>query len=172
MDGNLPSTNAEPPTLDQLITSLKQEDAATRLPAIRQAVSTPANGEWLGGRIKTLLSHFYRPDMDPRVERKIAEDWISTLKKFPQFALEAAVSEYLETGTHRPAPGHIAKLAKKHLDRVKALVDDAARPQLVDSPSLPEPSPEESEVARQERRRRADEIMNKFRRPSHGWGSV
>ena len=134
MDGNLPATNAKPPKLSELIESLNAPDACKRLAEIRHAVQAPVNLEWLEARKETLFSHYFRPKMDERIEEAADADWFNVLGKFPQFALEAAVSEYLETGTHRPAPGHIARLAKKHLDRVNARIGDLTRPKIVEEP--------------------------------------
>ncbi|MGY0793163.1 hypothetical protein ACW7BJ_27670 [Azospirillum argentinense] len=77
------------------------------LPALEDYLR-PANDTWIDGRIVTLLSHYYVPNVPFDVQVAAHEDWVRLLSPFPQWAIEAAVDEWLSRpGRQKPMPGDI-----------------------------------------------------------------
>lgn len=59
-----------------------------------------------------LLSHYYRPEIDPDVERAQMKDWFAVLSPFPQEAVEYACAHYLRNQPNRrPTPAEIRNRA-------------------------------------------------------------
>ena len=86
-------------------------DAETGLAELNKYLA-PSNREWLAGRVLTLLSHFYTPDMPEQLHRAVGQDWVDALGEFPRHAVESACREYLSRDSrYRPTPGQIAALA-------------------------------------------------------------
>ncbi|WP_085552254.1 hypothetical protein [Azospirillum agricola] len=80
----------------------------TFIPAL-EAHLEPADGQWINGRVAALLAHYYVPDMPMALQVATLGDWITLLSRFPQWAIEAAVDEWLDRpGRQRPMPGDIA----------------------------------------------------------------
>lgn len=72
------------------------------------------SAEWIAGRVTTLLSHFYRPDIPEEVAEAVMMDWISALRNTPKDAIQAGCASYLSSATTtRPTPGVILDLAHK-----------------------------------------------------------
>ena len=74
--------------------------------------SVPPNGgphaEWIAGRVKVLLSHYYQPEIAPEVEEEGLADWIESLLPFPHDAIAQATRAYLrDQPRRRPTPGDI-----------------------------------------------------------------
>ncbi len=70
--------------------------------------------EWIGGRIFTLLGHFWRDDDPAKLTSAIAADWVGVLVKFPRHAIARACTEYLRSGTSKPKPADIVRLASRY----------------------------------------------------------
>lgn len=58
--------------------------------------SEPDGPDWLAGRVKVLLSHFYDPGRDEPVEEAVIEDWLYTLVDYPRAVVQAACILYLK----------------------------------------------------------------------------
>lgn len=75
----------------------------------------PVNGghaEWIAGRVQTLLSHYFSPELSPEVREAAIDDWITALVAFPREAIAAACDGYLrDQPRRRPTPGDIASRA-------------------------------------------------------------
>lgn len=87
------------------------------------------NGPWIAGRIETLLSHYFQPDNPVEVFEGALDDWIATLEKFPQEAIEHACGVWVRNyQSKRPTPASIANLAqhwrKVERERAKASTSD------------------------------------------------
>lgn len=96
-----------------------------------------SHGEWITGRIMTLLQHYYQPDAHNEVKEAAFHDWVSLLSDFSQRAIEHACGSYLQDQPRRrPTPGDIIrrceayrdKMARKsqHLTEVEVQVADFA----------------------------------------------
>lgn len=71
-------------------------------------VLKPASPKWIAGRIETLLSHYFRPATDERIEEAAMIDWIEALSGFSQDQIGSACSQYLrQEPKRRPTPADI-----------------------------------------------------------------
>lgn len=86
--------------------------------------------EWIGGRILTLLSHYWRDDDPVELTAAIGKDWADVLEGFPKEAIEAACLRFMRTGKRKPVPGEIYQLAAEAMPR----------PQIVRQAPPPEPA--------------------------------
>lgn len=78
------------------------------VPEVEHELS-PADEDWINGRVATLLVHYYVPNVPHELQVMALEDWIRILSPFPQWAIEAAVDEWLNRpGRQKPMPGDIA----------------------------------------------------------------
>lgn len=97
-----------------------------------------AHREWIGGRILTLLSHYWREDDPVELTAAIGADWAEVLEGIPQEYIHRACIQYLRDEPRRkPAPGVIYSAAKSLMPR----------PQVVRTPEPQRPekcSPEEA----------------------------
>ena len=74
------------------------------------------NSGWLAGRITTLLSHYYTPDIPATLSEAAMVDWLAVLDGLPTDDIERACMDYLrEQPRRRPTPGDIRQrvLAKR-----------------------------------------------------------
>lgn len=74
------------------------------------------NSGWLAGRITTLLSHYYTPDIPAALSEAAMVDWLAVLDGLPRDDIERACMDYLrDEPDRRPTPGRIRKrvLAKR-----------------------------------------------------------
>lgn len=71
-------------------------------------VLKPALPKWIAGRIETLLSHYFRPVTDERIEEAAMIDWIKALSGFSQEQIASACDQYLrQEPKRRPVPADI-----------------------------------------------------------------
>ncbi|MFG6535774.1 hypothetical protein [Sulfitobacter sp. CS16] len=125
------------------------------LPANQNAAWTPSSPEraaradhreWIGGRVVTLLSHYWRDDDDDALTAAIAADWADVLEGLPQEAIRKACIQYQrEEPRRKPTPGAIYALAREAMPR----------PSLV---RQPEPEQERREPTDEERARVAEYV--------------
>ena len=110
----------------------------------RSPTSTPsspgplpgANREWIGGRITTLLAHYWRTDDPPELIAEILADWMDVLEPFPGPAIEHACKTYLQSQPSRkPTPADIRNRAAAWVDQRKPR-----------APALPPPPPPKRDV--------------------------
>lgn len=103
--------------------------------------------EWIGGRILTLLGHYWREDDPVELTGAIARDWAEILQGLPADVIQGAVMRYLRDEPRRkPTPGAIYAIA----------LDMVPRPKIVPrSPSLGKSAPPKERVSAD----RAAEIM-------------
>lgn len=74
--------------------------------------------EWIGGRVATLLNHYFRPDDPDMMSAAIGKDWADVLEGLPQDAIQRACVRYLRDEPRRkPTPGDIYRLAKLEMPR-------------------------------------------------------
>jgi len=74
--------------------------------------------EWIGGRVVTLLSHYWRDDDDDSLTGAIAADWADVLEGIPRDAIQKACLKYQRTEPRRkPTPGAIYALAREAMPR-------------------------------------------------------
>lgn len=74
--------------------------------------------EWIGGRVVTLLSHYWRDDDDESLTGAIAADWADVLEGIPRAAIQKACLNYQRTEPRRkPTPGAIYALAREAMPR-------------------------------------------------------
>lgn len=128
-----------------------------------QTLSTPADREWIAGRVATLLSHFYVSSMGGTEMRAVAEDWISALAQFPRWAIQEACQEYLVTQERKPTIAAIrtltqAKMGTVSLMRVRAMQGPGDDRPWLRTQDRKGPSPAD----RAERARIAAEVIGSF----------
>lgn len=85
--------------------------------------------EWIGGRILTLLSHYWREDDPVELTAAIGRDWADVLEGLPQDAIQAACLKHLRSSQRKPTPAGIYQLA----------LEAMPRPQIVRPVKVPEP---------------------------------
>lgn len=73
----------------------------------------PASKEWLGGRIASLLSHYFMATNSEAINTLIATDWLEALQYLPQSAVGGACKVWLENEKYKPKPSDIRNLAIK-----------------------------------------------------------
>lgn len=73
---------------------------------------------WIGGRIITLLSHYWRDDDPVELTGALGKDWADVLEGLPKDAIQSAAVKYLrENPRKRPTPGAIYEMAREFLPR-------------------------------------------------------
>lgn len=71
-----------------------------------------AHRGWIGGRIVTLLGHYWREDDPTELTAALAKDWADLLEGYPRAAIEDACKSYLRDQPRRkPTPGDICNRA-------------------------------------------------------------
>lgn len=94
--------------------SKAEADAARRALA---PLSRPADPLWIGQRVVTLLYHYFVGDVAPAAIEAMAKDWISELRQFPEWSIEAACAWWLSRDNpkrgKRPLPGDISERAAR-----------------------------------------------------------
>ena len=68
--------------------------------------------KWLGGRIATLLSHYYVVSSSQALNTAIASDWLDALQGIPQGFIERAIKQWRNEQTRKPTPADIRILAR------------------------------------------------------------
>lgn len=115
--------------------NLPANQRAEWVPSLAEQEARKEHREWIGGRVLTLLSHFWREDDDLALTAAIGADWADVLEGLPQDAIKKACTQYLrESGRRKPTPGEIYTLAREHMPRPQVV-----RPR-------PEPEPAEKRV--------------------------
>ena len=70
--------------------------------------------EWIGGRIITLLSHYWRDDDPVELTAAIGADWADVLEGLPQDVIQKACIQYQRDEPRRkPTPGAIYSIARE-----------------------------------------------------------
>lgn len=81
-----------------------------------------AHREWIGGRILTVLSHYWREDDPVELTAAIGADWADVLEGIPQEFIQRACIQYQRDEPRRkPTPGAIYKLAQSMMPRPVAV---------------------------------------------------
>jgi len=79
------------------------------------------HGQWISGRVETLLAHYFQPDNPSEVLEAAIDDWVDMLKPFSQQAIQAACTEYLRSEPRRrPTPGAIRDFAERAVENARA----------------------------------------------------
>lgn len=74
--------------------------------------------EWIGGRIETLLSHYFQPDQPQEVTEAALDDWVEVLVDYSQDHIENACKTYMRNQPRkRPTPGDIRSICEQQRDR-------------------------------------------------------
>ena len=93
--------------------------AAREALALLDAYLEPAKSADIAGRINSLLSHYFVPDMHGMTTQGIAGDWLDVLARYPFWAVEKACLDWISTeDKRRPTPAAIKA-------RCERLVGDA-----------------------------------------------
>lgn len=67
-----------------------------------------AQGEWIAGRVATLLSHYFQPDNPQPVQDEALVDWVKQLTGYSEGQIEGACQLYLRNQPRRrPTPGDV-----------------------------------------------------------------
>jgi len=90
---------------------------------------------WISGRVKVLLSHFWRPDDPVEVEEALLRDWVECLKDFTTDEINTACRAYLarpersEAGRAiRPGPWIIVRMIERQRAHDQAIRRKASPP--------------------------------------------
>lgn len=96
--------------------------ARSMIPAYERYLA-PASPPWVSGRVATLMSHYYTPDMPQALGAAVFGDWIDILDDLPAHAIQEAAKKWLRTEPRRrPGPGDIRELAMRLVgDEIKTL---------------------------------------------------
>ncbi len=118
-----------------------------------------AHREWIGGRVLTLLSHYWRDDDPIELTAAIGRDWADVLEGLPEEYIQRACLKYLRTEPRRkPTAGAIYQMARDLIPSPKVV---RSRPM-----SKEEAEEYQKSTARDridpERKAQADAIMAKF----------
>lgn len=107
-DGEFAGVAENPMWAPPALTDQQRERViGTIIPAL-EAFLVPADEQWINGRVATLLSHYYVPNVPMELQIAALGDWVRLLSRFPQWAVEAAVDEWLNRpGRQKPMPGDI-----------------------------------------------------------------
>lgn len=112
---------------------------------------TPALDLDILAHIKRLLGFYYK---DPSVSVKeiaaAAELWVECLAEFPEWAIHAAIKEYLKNDEkgHKPKPGQIVALCRREVSKYRLLLWRANEIINAKPPEEPRRPPTEEEKAR------------------------
>ena len=87
---------------------------------------------WIGGRVLTLLNHYWREDDPAEMTAAIGADWADVLEGLPQDAIQKACVRYMRENSYKPKPADIYQLAREFMPR----------PAVVPSTRVPEPKKE------------------------------
>lgn len=86
-------------------------DEAAQISEACEYLSKPATRKWIAGRVVTLLSQYFAPNMDEGVSAAIADDWCAMLDAYPAWAIANACRWWMgRENPHRnrrPLPGDI-----------------------------------------------------------------
>lgn len=107
---------------------------SARLPAstdeadqVDQAIaylSIPAPRKWIAGRVLTLLSQYFAPNMDEKISAAIADDWCEMLAEYPAWSIANACRWWMgrenQHKHRRPLPGDIQERAWVEMERIRA----------------------------------------------------
>lgn len=81
--------------------------------------SSAASPEWIAGRIRVLLSHYFRPDDPEEVRDAALVDWITALNGFSAEQIDAACADHIrKEAKWRPSPASIRERCEKRENRV------------------------------------------------------
>ena len=132
-------------------------------------LTVPAPRKWVAGRVVTLLSQYFAPNMDESITAAIADDWCAMLADYPAWAIANACRWWMSrenTNKHRrPLPGDIQERAHAELERIRAAQIVLSRGAVANG-SQPEAErrfnvqDDEAEMAR--RKAVADEVLRGF----------
>lgn len=138
-----------------------------KLPQKVQSESTPSlqeradHREWIGGRVVTLLSHYWRDDDPIELTAAIGRDWADVLEGLPQDAIQKACIRYQrEEPRRKPTPGAIYEMARAAMPRPAIVRTD--RPMTREENEAYRASTARDRI-NPERAKQAEEIMAGFK---------
>ncbi|AZB63878.1 hypothetical protein EBL87_09065 [Cereibacter sphaeroides] len=123
-----------PRTASSPVASLREKSSADLIRAIR----SPSDEAFTLDRTRTCLRLFFEPDMLPEDRAAVIDSFGRALASFPRWAVSAAFDAYEKTGTHRPAPAQIVRLAEAELKRI---TDEVARRERIEEERAAEQRP-------------------------------
>lgn len=83
-------------------------------PSLPEQEARADHREWIGGRVITLLSHYWRDDDPVQLTGAIGNDWADVLEGLPQEAIaKAAIRYQREEPRRKPTPGAIYQMARE-----------------------------------------------------------
>ena len=119
-----------------VITDAQRRAAAVAVRDLEVCLA-PAPRAWIGGRVVSMLAHYWQPDLDERVAEAVALDWGGALAEFPRSAIGEACAWWIRAENRRPTPAAIrarcqdaVRRERRLLARLRAIAQ--ARPALED----------------------------------------
>lgn len=111
--------------LEQLTHLLRyRKGSQQEVQALADALSQPADKQWVLARIAATLSPYYEKDVPNGVKMIEAEDWLEAMSGYPQWAITKAVRWWKSAENDRrkvrPLEGDIVARIKVEMDAVNA----------------------------------------------------
>ena len=86
--------------------------------------------QWIGGRIATLLNHYWRDDDPTPMTAALGADWADVLEGIPRQYIQGACLRYQRKEARRkPTPGAIYQMARDAMPRPQLVRADSAVPE-------------------------------------------
>ena len=119
--------------------------AATQAVLDLNAYLTPSDARWLSGRVETMLAHYWTPDLPEQLATAVKLDWLTHLKRFPQWAVDRVVQDWLATQRRKPTISDICDgchlLIQPHVgrrDKLQHVLDVTKGDRHEETPDTPE----------------------------------
>lgn len=156
--------------LSSLVFSAQLPESIEEANAVADAVdylSTPAPRKWIAGRVLTLLSQYFAPNMDEGVTSGIADDWCAMLDRYPAWAIANACRWWMSRENpekkRRPLPGDIQERAYVEMTQLRAAKITLGRGIAKPTPAQSPERPPISDEARARNAEYAAGFIGKFR---------
>lgn len=131
-------------------------------------LTAPAPRKWIAGRVLTLLSQYFAPNMDEGVSSAIADDWCAMLADYPAWAIANACRWWMSRENpnkhRRPVPGDIQERCEVEIVRAKTakVVLGWGQIKVEDAPANPPLTVRDDPEAMERRRALSAELLGNF----------
>lgn len=106
--------------------NLQVNHTNANLPSLQERAE---HREWIGGRVLTLLSHYWRDSDSDELTAAIGADWADVLEGMTQDAIRKACIQYQRDEPRRkPTPGEIYQRARAYMPAPKVVAENEPEP--------------------------------------------
>ncbi|ULB09141.1 hypothetical protein ORIO_04260 [Cereibacter azotoformans] len=88
-----------------------------------QAIHSPGDDAYTITRARTCLRLYFEADMLPEERAAMLDEFARALADLPRWTVARAFDAWVKTGTRRPTPAEIRRLALSEVDGIKAELD-------------------------------------------------